>query len=60
MPKAKELTIEQKLKLLTGKNMWQTEDFEGDIDSIFMSDGPHGIRKMDKIVAVIIGKYRET
>ena len=48
MPKAKELTIEQKLKLLTGKNMWQTEDFEGDIDSIFMSDGPHGIRKMDK------------
>ncbi len=44
----KDLSIEEKLKLLTGKNLWQTEDFDGKIPSIFFADGPHGLRKMQK------------
>ncbi len=39
------LTLDEKLKLLTGKNGWQTDDFNGKIPSIFMADGPHGLRK---------------
>lgn len=42
----KELSLEEKLRLLTGKNLWQTEDFDGKIPSIFFADGPHGLRKM--------------
>ena len=45
---AKSLTTEEKLKLLTGKNMWQTEDLDGKINCIFFADGPHGLRKMKK------------
>lgn len=42
------LTLSEKLRLLTGKNMWQTDDLDGKIPSVFMSDGPHGLRKMKK------------
>ncbi len=45
---AKSLTLEEKLKLLTGKNLWQTEDLDGKVNSIFFADGPHGLRKMKK------------
>ncbi len=48
MPNIKELSLEEKLKLLTGKNMWQTEDLDGKLPSLFMADGPHGLRKMKK------------
>ncbi len=43
-----DLTLDEKLKLLTGKNLWQTEDFNGKIPSIFFADGPCGLRKMKK------------
>ncbi len=40
------MTIEEKAAMLSGKNHWESRDFEKhDIPSIFMSDGPHGIRK---------------
>ena len=40
------MTIEEKAAFLSGKNEWQTRDFEAlGISSIFCSDGPHGIRK---------------
>ena len=40
------MTIEEKAAFLSGKNEWQTRDFEAlGIPSIFCSDGPHGIRK---------------
>lgn len=40
------LTLRQKADLLTGKDFWQTKDYpEFDIPSLFLSDGPHGIRK---------------
>ena len=40
------LTLEEKLKLLTGKNLWEIDDLGGKLPTFFMSDGPHGLRKM--------------
>lgn len=40
-----ELSLEEKIKLVSGKGMWNTNDLNGRIDSITFSDGPHGIRK---------------
>lgn len=40
-----DLTIEQKLKLLTGKDFWRIYNADGKIDDFFMSDGPNGLRK---------------
>ncbi|MBQ8884906.1 MAG: glycoside hydrolase family 3 C-terminal domain-containing protein [Clostridia bacterium] len=40
------LTLSEKLRLLTGKNLWQTEDLDGKVPSVFFADGPHGLRKM--------------
>ena len=42
-----DLTFEEKLSLLTGKDFWQTYDANGKLDSVFMSDGPNGLRKCD-------------
>lgn len=42
----KRMTLEEKAALLSGKNVWQTREYNHlDIPSIFLSDGPHGIRK---------------
>ncbi len=40
-----QLTIEEKLRLLAGKNGWQTEDLDGKLHSVVLSDGPLGVRK---------------
>jgi len=39
------LTIDEKLTLLSGKNNWQTNDLDGKLPSVFVADGPHGLRK---------------
>ena len=42
----KKLTKEQKAALLQGKTVWTTYSFEhANIPEIFLSDGPHGLRK---------------
>ncbi len=40
------MTNEQKIKLCEGANFWETRAI-GDIPSVFMCDGPHGIRKQE-------------
>ncbi|MBF6626128.1 glycoside hydrolase family 3 C-terminal domain-containing protein [Aerococcaceae bacterium zg-BR9] len=40
------MSVFEKAQLMTGKSTWETKDFEKyGIPSIFLSDGPHGIRK---------------
>lgn len=40
------MTLEEKAAFLSGKTVWETRDFERlHLSSIFLSDGPHGIRK---------------
>lgn len=38
------MKIEDKVKLLSGKDVWHTADVPG-VPSIMLADGPHGIRK---------------
>jgi len=42
------LTLEEKLKLLTGRNSWQLETANGKLPDVFLSDGPNGLRMHDK------------
>lgn len=40
------MTLEEKASMMSGKNTWQTVDFETyGIPSMTMSDGPHGLRR---------------
>ena len=38
------LTLQEKVRLLTGKDIWHTDDLDGKIPFITMSDGPVGLR----------------
>lgn len=40
------LSLDEKIKLLTGKNFWYLRDIPAfDLKSIMLTDGPHGLRK---------------
>lgn len=41
----KDFSIEEKLKLLTGKDNWRLNDLGGKLPEVFLADGPHGLRK---------------
>ena len=42
----KQMTLEEKASLMSGKDFWQTKNLDKyGIPSIFLSDGPHGLRK---------------
>ena len=44
----KKMTLEEKAHLMSGKNFWQTKEVSRmNIRSLFLSDGPHGLRKQD-------------
>lgn len=44
-----QMTLEDKIALCSGADFWQTKAFEKyNIPSLFMCDGPHGLRKQDK------------
>lgn len=39
------MTLEEKVKLCSGATFWETESMEQhQIPSVFMADGPHGLR----------------
>ena len=42
------MTLEEKIALCSGKNFWETKSFpDRGIPSVFMCDGPHGLRKQE-------------
>lgn len=41
----KQLTLDEKIALLTGKDGWRLETANGKLAQVFLSDGPHGLRK---------------
>ena len=43
----RDLSAEEKLRLICGKGPWNTEDFDGKIPNVRMSDGPVGLRKSE-------------
>jgi beta-glucosidase len=46
LPRASELTTEEKASLTSGLNFWQTKAVERvGIPSLYLTDGPHGVRK---------------
>ncbi len=43
------MTLEEKASLLSGKNFWETQEIDSvGIPSMFLSDGPNGLRKQAK------------
>lgn len=43
-----DLTLEEKLTILTGKDYWRTSDLNGKVYSLSLADGPNGVRMIDE------------
>lgn len=56
-----ELTLDEKLSLLSGKTFWLTQEINRvGIPSVWMSDGPHGLRKEKASAGTNIMQESET
>ncbi len=45
----KEMSLEEKIALGSGKDYWHTKEMEShDLPSLMMADGPHGLRKQEE------------
>ena len=53
------LTLEQKARLLSGASFWTTAEVP-DVPSVFLADGPHGVRRLDADVGDIEGAVPAT
>ena len=54
------LTLEEKASLCSGKTFWLTKEIEGKVPSVWMSDGPHGLRKEKASAGTNIMRPAET
>lgn len=43
------LTINEKIRTLSGKGAWHNDDLDGKLPSIHLSDGPHGLRSQPEV-----------
>lgn len=49
-----QMTLEDKIALCSGENFWETKKYEKyGIPSLFMCDGPHGLRKQEDVVDML-------
>ncbi|MGB7981384.1 MAG: glycoside hydrolase family 3 C-terminal domain-containing protein [Candidatus Nanopelagicales bacterium] len=39
------LSREERIRLVSGRDFWTTEEFPGHLESIMLTDGPHGLRR---------------
>ena len=42
----KDLTTEEKIRLLTGIDFWRLDTLDGKLPEVFLSDGPNGLRRV--------------
>ncbi|MCM1236497.1 MAG: glycosyl hydrolase, partial [Ruminococcus flavefaciens] len=45
----KDLSYEEKIKLLCGRDFWHTEDLNGKLPAVRVSDGPVGLRTVETV-----------
>ncbi|WP_275007032.1 glycoside hydrolase family 3 C-terminal domain-containing protein [Promicromonospora iranensis] len=55
----RKLTLEQKARLLSGASFWTTAEAPG-VPSVFLADGPHGVRRLAPDVGDIEGAVPAT
>ena len=49
-----QMTLEDKIALCSGANFWETKKYEKyGIPSLFMCDGPHGLRKQEDVADML-------
>lgn len=50
----KQMTLEEKIALCSGRNFWESKAFpQYGVPSFFMCDGPHGLRKQENVADML-------